>query len=39
MISFDQHLAQRYTEQLISQYDALELSHEPNEFRRLARLV
>ncbi|HEY2296582.1 MAG TPA: type IV pilus twitching motility protein PilT [Jatrophihabitans sp.] len=39
MISFDQHLAQRYTEQLISQYDALELSHEPNEFKRLARLT
>jgi type IV pilus assembly protein PilB len=39
MISFDQHLAQRYTEQLISQYDALELCHEPNEFKRLARLV
>jgi twitching motility protein PilT len=39
MISFDQHLAQRFTEQLISQYDALELSHDQAEFKRLARLA
>ena len=39
MISFDQHLAQRYQEQQISQYDALELAHDQGEFRRLARLV
>jgi twitching motility protein PilT len=39
MISFDQHLAQRYTEQLISQYDALELAHDQAEFKRLARLA
>ena len=37
MISFDQHLAQRYTEQLISKNTALELAHDPNEFKRLAR--
>ena len=39
MISFDQHLAQRFTEQLIIQYDALELSHDQAEFKRLARLA
>lgn len=38
MISFDQHLAQRFGEQLISQYDALELAHDQAEFKRLARL-
>jgi twitching motility protein PilT len=38
MISFDQHLAQRYGEQLISKTTALELAHDPNEFKRLARL-
>ncbi len=38
MISFDQHLAQRYTEQLISKTTAMELAHDPNEFKRLARL-
>jgi twitching motility protein PilT len=38
MISFDQHLAQRYAEQLISKQTALELAHDPNEFKRLARV-
>ena len=38
MISFDQHLAQRYGEQLISKTAALELAHDPNEFKRLARI-
>lgn len=38
MISFDQHLAQRYGAQLISKQVALELAHDPNEFRRMARL-
>jgi twitching motility protein PilT len=37
MISFDQHLAQRYAEQLVSKGTALELAHDPNEFKRLAR--
>jgi twitching motility protein PilT len=38
MISFDQHLAQRFGEQLISKGTALELAHDPNEFKRLARV-
>ena len=38
MISFDQHLAMRYTDQLISKSTALELAHDPNEFKRLARI-
>jgi twitching motility protein PilT len=38
MISFDQHLAQRYSEQLISKNMALELAHDPTEFKRLARI-
>jgi twitching motility protein PilT len=38
MISFDQHLAVRYHEQLISKSTALELAHDPNEFKRLARI-
>jgi twitching motility protein PilT len=38
MLSFDQHLAQRYSEQLVSKGTALELAHDPNEFKRLARL-
>jgi twitching motility protein PilT len=38
MISFDQHLAQCYSDQLISKHTALELAHDPNEFRRLARI-
>jgi twitching motility protein PilT len=38
MISFDQHLAQRYAEQIISKSTALELAHDPGEFKRLARL-
>jgi twitching motility protein PilT len=39
MISFDQHLAMRFNEQLISQYDALEIAHDQTEFKRLARLI
>jgi twitching motility protein PilT len=38
MISFDQHLAQRYSEQLVSKATALEIAHDPSEFKRLARL-
>jgi twitching motility protein PilT len=38
MLSFDQHLAQRFSEQLISKGTALDLAHDPNEFKRLARL-
>lgn len=38
MISFDQHLAERYSEDLISLNTALEVAHDPNEFRRLARI-
>jgi len=39
MVSFDQHLAQRYTDGLISKNTAMELAHDPNEFKRLARVV
>ena len=38
MISFDQHLAQRYGEQLISKSTALELAHDVGEFRAMARI-
>ena len=38
MISFDQHLALRFHEQLVSRATALEIAHDPNEFKRLARL-
>jgi twitching motility protein PilT len=38
MISFDQHLAQRYNDQIISKHTALELAHDQGEFKRLARL-
>lgn len=38
MISFDQHLAQRFQENLVSMNTALEIAHDPNEFRRLARI-
>jgi twitching motility protein PilT len=38
MISFDQHLAQRYSEQFISRNTGLELAHDPSEFKRLAGL-
>lgn len=37
MISFDQHLAQRYGEQLVSKATALEIAHDPEEFLRLTR--
>ena len=39
MISFDQHLAQRYREQVVSKHQALELAHDPGEFKRLAGLL
>ena len=38
MISFDQHLAIRFNEQLISKTTALELAHDQGEFKRLARI-
>ncbi len=38
MISFNQHLVERFRDGLISMNAALELAHDPNEFRRLARL-
>ncbi len=38
MISFDQHLAQRYADQEISKSTALSVAHDPGEFARLARL-
>ncbi|HEU5268294.1 MAG TPA: PilT/PilU family type 4a pilus ATPase [Jatrophihabitans sp.] len=38
MISFDQHLAQLYSEQQISKTTGLELAHDPGEFKRLARI-
>ncbi len=38
MISFDQHLAQRFGERLVSKSTALEIAHDPKEFKRLARL-
>ena len=37
MVSFDQHLAQRCAENLVSRSAALELAHDPKEFQRLAR--
>ena len=39
MISFDQHLARRFSEQRITKATALELAHDPDEFKRLARLA
>ncbi len=36
MISFDQHLAERYADQQVSKMTALELAHDPAEFKRLA---
>jgi twitching motility protein PilT len=38
MISFDQHLATKFREDAISISSALEVAHDPNEFRRLARI-
>jgi twitching motility protein PilT len=38
MITFDNHLAQRMHDGVISTETALELAHQPDEFRRLARL-
>ncbi len=38
MISFDQHLAQRYSAKLVTKQVALDLAHDVNEFRRMARL-
>jgi twitching motility protein PilT len=37
MISFDQSLAERYKQQMISYSTGLELCHDPNEFKRLAK--
>jgi twitching motility protein PilT len=36
MLSFDQHLAERVRQQLITYEAALELCHSAEEFRRLA---
>ena len=38
MISFDQHLAQRYGEQVISKNTAIELAHDRGEFMSMARI-
>jgi twitching motility protein PilT len=38
MVTFDQSLANSYMEQLISKQTALDLAHDPAEFKRLARL-
>ncbi len=38
MLSFDQHLVARFREGVVSMNTALELAHDPNEFRRLARV-
>ena len=38
MVTFDQSLANSFIEQLISKQTALELAHDPAEFKRLARL-
>jgi twitching motility protein PilT len=38
MFSFDQHLAILYRDDHISMNNALEVAHDPNEFRRLARI-
>ncbi len=38
MLSFDQHLAARFREDLITMNTALEVAHDANEFRRLARI-
>jgi twitching motility protein PilT len=38
MITFDQSLANSFIEQLISKQTALDLAHDPAEFKRLARI-
>lgn len=38
MVTFDQSLANAFLEQLISKQTALELAHDPAEFKRLARV-
>jgi twitching motility protein PilT len=38
MMSFDQHLAQRYADQLVSKTAALALAHDVTEFKHLARM-
>jgi twitching motility protein PilT len=38
MISFDQHLALRFDQRLVSRSTALEVAHDPDEFLRIARL-
>jgi len=37
MITFDQHLAERVREGVIDRGTAIELAHQPDELRRLAR--
>jgi twitching motility protein PilT len=39
MMTFDQHLAQRYLAGTVSKSTALEIAHQPDEFARLARLA
>jgi twitching motility protein PilT len=36
MLSFDQHLAERVKQQLITYEQGVDLCHSPDEFRRLA---
>jgi twitching motility protein PilT len=38
MVTFDQSLASAFLEQSISKQTALDLAHDPAEFRRLARV-
>ena len=38
MVTFDQSLASAFIDQLISKQTAMELAHDPGEFKRLARL-
>ena len=39
MISFDQHLAHRFMANRVDKQTALDVAHDPEEFRRLARLT
>jgi len=39
MIGFDQHLADRYREQIITKHTALEMAQDPEVFRQLAGLA
>jgi twitching motility protein PilT len=38
MISFDQHLALRFEQRLVSRATAMDVAHDPEEFLRIARL-